>query len=52
VLLLLAQIDWTLPGDFEKARERARAEKRIIIIKGIAFGVDEAGSKCATEGDW
>lgn len=52
MLLLFAQIVWTHPGDFEKARERARTENRILIIKGIAFGVDEEGARCATKGDW
>ena len=45
-------IRWTLPGNFNDARERARKERRLIVIKGIAFGVDEAGAKCATKGDW
>lgn len=47
-----AAIRWTLPGRFEEARERARKEKRLLVIKGIAFGVDEAGAACATKGDW
>ena len=45
-------IQWTLPGQFEEALARAKKENRLIIIKGIAFGVDEAGAKCATKGDW
>lgn len=45
-------IRWTLPGHFDEALARAKKENRLIIIKGIAFGVDEAGAKCATKGDW
>ena len=43
---------WTLPGHFKEALARAKKENRLIIIKGIAFGVDEAGAKCATKGEW
>lgn len=45
-------IHWVLPGDFATALTRARAEQRILVIKGISFGVDGAGSKCATKGVW
>ncbi len=45
-------IQWVLPGDFEDALERAKAENRIILIKGLGFGLDELGSKCATKGCW
>ncbi len=45
-------IRWFVPGEFKAAQERARAEKRLLIIKGISFGVDDAGAKCATKGKW
>ena len=45
-------IHWHLPGKFEAARERARRENRLLLIKGISFGIDEAGAKCATKGRW
>ncbi len=45
-------ITWFIPGQFQDARERARSEKRLLIIKGISFGVDAAGARCATKGKW
>ena len=45
-------IRWHVPGEFEAARKEAEKEKRLILIKGIAFGVDEAGAKDATKGCW
>ena len=45
-------IRWFIPGQFQDARDRARKEKRLLIIKGISFGVDTAGAKCATKGKW
>lgn len=45
-------IDWVLPGDFATALARAKTEQRMLVIKGISFGVDVAGSKCATKGVW
>jgi hypothetical protein len=45
-------IDWYFPGDFEAARTAAEKSNRILLIKGIAFGVDAAGAKCATKGCW
>jgi len=45
-------IDWVLPGDFPKALARAKSEQRIVVIKGISFGVDTEGAKCATKGVW
>jgi hypothetical protein len=47
-----ASIGWVLPGRFPAALARARAERRILLIKGISFGVDEAGATCATKGVW
>ena len=44
--------EWVLPGDFATARERAEQEQRLLLIKGISFGVDDAGAKCATKGKW
>jgi hypothetical protein len=45
-------IKWHLPDEFATARKAAGQEKRILMIKGIAFGVDEAGARCATKGCW
>jgi hypothetical protein len=45
-------IHWTLPGDFPAALARAKAEQRILVVKGISFGVDAEGAKCATKGVW
>src|SRR5262249_9054104 len=36
-------IDWVLPGQFEQARARAAKENRILMIKGISFGIDAEG---------
>lgn len=47
-----AAIDWFLPGDFEAALKKAKAEDRMLLIKGVSFGIDAAGAKCATEGTW
>jgi hypothetical protein len=45
-------IAWVLPGEFPRALARAQAEQRILVVKGISFGVDGAGAKCATKGVW
>ncbi len=45
-------IRWHVPGEFESARKEAEKEKRLLLVKGIAFGVDEAGAKDATKGCW
>lgn len=45
-------IAWFLPGQFEEARKAAEKQGRLLMIKGIAFGIDEAGAKCATKGCW
>ncbi len=45
-------IKWVLPGDFGKAVQRAKKENRLIVIKGVSFGIDVAGAKCATKGKW
>jgi hypothetical protein len=45
-------IEWHIPGDFKKALKKSVETQRLLIIKGISFGVDEAGAKCATKGDW
>lgn len=45
-------IRWVLPGDFSTAVQRAVTERRMLLIKGISFGVDEAGATCATKGKW
>lgn|GEM_PF-5900834 len=45
-------ISWILPGHFKDAQTRAKNENRILIIKGLGFGLDEVGATCATKGDW
>jgi hypothetical protein len=45
-------IAWVLPGNFPQALARAQKDQRILLIKGISFGVDDAGAKCATKGVW
>ena len=45
-------IRWFKPGEFDKARKLARGSKRLILVKGISFGVDDVGAKCATKGKW
>lgn len=45
-------IDWHTPDAFEAAIAEAKASNRIILIKGVSFGIDAAGAKCATEGTW
>ena len=45
-------IRWVLPADFDVALRRARAESRLLLIKGVSFGIDAEGAKCATKGRW
>lgn len=45
-------INWVLPGHFADALKQANAQQRLIMIKGIAFGIDDLGATCATKGCW
>lgn len=45
-------INWVLPGHFADALKQANEQQRLIMIKGIAFGIDDAGATCATKGCW
>jgi hypothetical protein len=45
-------IRWTTPGNFTTAQETARRDSRLLILKGIAFGIDEEGARDATCGTW
>lgn len=45
-------IQWVLPDAFDEALRRARVEERLVLIKGVSFGIDEAGAQCATKGKW
>lgn len=45
-------VTWVLPGQFEDAQKKSASEKRLLLIKGIAFGVDELGAKDARKGCW
>ena len=47
-----ASIRWHTPGKFEQARKAAAAQNRLLMVKGIAFGVDAAGAESATKGCW
>ena len=45
-------VDFVLPGRFREARKRSSERNRLLLIKGVAFGMDEAGATCATAGHW
>jgi hypothetical protein len=45
-------IRWHFPHEFEEARARSRGESRILLVKGVSFGIDEEGATCATKGRW
>lgn len=45
-------IDWVLPGHFDEAVARSKTEQRLLLIKGVSFGIDVAGAACATKGKW
>ena len=45
-------IEWVLPGHFEAALARARAENRILLIQGVSFGIDAIGACDARRGRW
>ena len=47
-----ARIAWKLPHQFEEAVAEAKARNRILLIKGVSFGIDAAGARCATKGKW
>ena len=45
-------IDWFSPGEFAKARKKAAATGRLILVKGISFGIDARGAADARCGSW
>ena len=45
-------IKWTLPGNFKAAQKQAIKEKRLLILKGVSFGIDKLGASDATCGTW
>jgi hypothetical protein len=45
-------IEWVFPGHFPEALAKAKASRRILIVKGVSFGIDELGATCATKGKW
>ncbi len=47
-----AAIQWKLPHQFSDALKEAKSKNRILLIKGVSFGIDDAGAKCATDGMW
>lgn len=47
-----AAIRWVLPGRFEEARARADEEQRILLVKGVSFGIDELGAREPSKGKW
>jgi hypothetical protein len=48
----IVAIRFFLPGEFKKAQAEARKSNRCMLIKGVAFGVDELGAKQPTKGHW
>ena len=47
-----AAIQWVFPGDFDQARQRAADEEKILLVKGVSFGIDELGARDASRGQW
>lgn len=47
-----AAIEWKLPHQFDEALAEAKKTNRLLLIKGVSFGIDDAGAKCATKGKW
>jgi hypothetical protein len=47
-----AAIRWVLPDAFDEALRRAHVEERLVLVKGVSFGIDDAGARCATKGKW
>ena len=45
-------ISWFFPHQVGEARERSRESGRILLVKGVSFGIDHAGAACATKGRW
>jgi len=45
-------IEWAFPGEFAEARRRSKEEQRILMIKGVSFGIDEVGLVEPTKGEW
>lgn len=45
-------VKFFIPGQFKEALKQAKETKRCLMIKAIAFGVDDEGAKCATKGHW
>ena len=44
--------NFVLPGHFDEALAEAKERNRPLLIKGVAFGVDQEGASCATKGKW
>jgi hypothetical protein len=45
-------IRWHFPHEFDAARARSRDGNRILLVKGVSFGIDDEGATCATKGRW
>ena len=45
-------VAFVCPGSFAEARQRASEERRPLLVKGVAFGMDEAGATTPTRGHW
>ena len=45
-------VDFFLPGSFKDAQKKAKKTNRCLLIKGVAFGMDQAGATCAIKGHW
>lgn len=46
------KINWVFPGHFDRAYEQAEKKNRLLLIKGLGFGLDDLGATCATKGCW
>ena len=45
-------IEWFRPGSLSAALDRCRETGRILMIKGVSFGIDEVGLEHPTKGTW
>ncbi len=45
-------VNFFVPGQFKKALAAAKTRNRCLVIKGVAFGMDQKGAACATKGLW
>lgn len=46
------ELGWVLPGAFDSATERAATERRMLLVIGISYGIDEVGARDPNGGKW